>query len=153
MDTIPDEHAWGDWRADFDQQWAHDELFGLSSVEAQKKFAESNPVNVGNWLRFIAPPVFQYYLKAFALYVTSLKGSRSSDAPDAASVFLHLIRGKLHEKPMDILPALKDVLPTVILVSQAQLDFNASADIYGDFDNMGRDIIAVARNLGMDGSS
>lgn len=131
--SIPVEEEWGNYRADWDQQYAHD-MFGGRSMEAVVPHFEEGPIDSIDKLRFIEAIPFRYYLLALRNYLLSAQVLGQTTAPDAASGFLNLIEEKLQSSPETIEPVMDTVMPAVEYIAANQALFDADPAVYGSFE-------------------
>jgi hypothetical protein len=130
MLSIPTEADWGDYRSDFDQEWAHGKFAGKSNDEMQQYFREI-PIEAAEDLRFMPEIPFRYYILGFRDRVMS--GGFEPYDSDAASCFLHLVVEKLKSQPRHIVPIMPELLSAVEYVAHNQAAFDAEESIYGSF--------------------
>jgi hypothetical protein len=127
---IPDEAGWHGYESDLDVRDLHGLFFGKSIEEVQKHFGNGRSIGRMDELLFAPRPVFQYYVHAFALF---LRSERAAGDPDSASPFLSLLEAREERDPgsvRNILPLLESSLD---FVAENQNHFDASIEIYGDF--------------------
>ena len=129
--VIPTEADWGDYHADVDQKWSHDQYCGRSNIEMQTYFRNS-PIEAASDLRFMPEIPFRYYMLGYRDVVMSGQFEHHFDS-DAASCFLSLVAEKLEKQPRYIVPIMTDLLDAVEYVANHQAQFEADEDIYGNF--------------------
>ncbi|MCX7218507.1 MAG: hypothetical protein NTY70_06075 [Burkholderiales bacterium] len=127
---IPDESAWYGYEEDLDVRYLHGLFYGKSIEEVQSYFGEGRSIERMGELLFAPRAAFQYYVRAFAHFVMSEAAAGDSDS---ASPFLSLLEEREKKDPGSvriIFPALKEALA---FVAKNQAYFEASIDIYGNF--------------------
>lgn len=132
---VPTEADWGDYKDGEDREYAHAIFAGKTRAETMPDF-ERCVIERADELRFMAPVPFRYYILAFRDHVLSPKlidDDPGGWAPDAASVFLSVVREKLEEAPSDIRPIIPELLPALEYVASHQALYKAKEDIYGNF--------------------
>ena len=131
--NVPTEADWGNWGADLDTEYAHENFAGKTREEVFPLF-QSNVIERTDELRFMPPVPFRYYMLAFRDYVLSERVfAVECEASDAASCFLGLILEKLESDPSVILPVMEELLPAAEEVAGRQEEYDAPVDIYGSF--------------------
>lgn len=129
--TVPTEADWGDYRADLDQNDAHDLFVGRTNQEMQPYF-RMNPIERTSDLRFMPEIPFRYYMLGFRDSVMA-GDFKEGWASDAASCFLELVAEKLANYPRSIMPIMPELLPAIEHVAQNQAAYGAADHIYGSF--------------------
>ncbi len=127
---IPDKEAWEGYQNDLDVKYFHELAFGKSIDDIQEYFGEGRSIERMEELLFSPRPVFQYYVFAFAKYVTSeaAKGDSSSASP-----FLSLLEEREKEDPGSVAEIYDSLSDVVDFVASHQEYFDANIDIYGNF--------------------
>jgi hypothetical protein len=133
-EKVPTEADWGEYRADIDVKWAHDQ-FGGRTNEQMQKYIHGAPLGAAEDLGFMPEVPFRYYILAYRDYVMAGQ-FRQYDAPDAASCFIGLVLRKLEQQPRYIVPVMPELLSTVEHVARNQTTFGAKESIYGNFAEM-----------------
>lgn len=128
----PSEEDWGNYQADLDQKWAHDQYIGRSNEQMQIYFRNS-PIESASDLYFMPEIPFRYYMLGYKAYVAARSFKDSHDASDAASCFLSVVLNRLEEQPRYIVPIMPELLATIEHVGNNQAAFDAKEDIYGKF--------------------
>ncbi|HLJ88222.1 MAG TPA: hypothetical protein VKZ53_15480 [Candidatus Angelobacter sp.] len=131
---IPTESDWGDYQADLDQKWAHDQYCGRSNAERQD-YLRNSPIEAASDLRFMPEIPFRYYVLGYRDLVMS-GNLEDLDRADAASCFLGLVANKLEKQPRYIVPVMPHLLPAIEHVARHQAEFGADESIYGSFSEM-----------------
>lgn len=131
MRDIPLKDDWGDLRGNLDLQDAYDMFYGKSSGEAESLFRD-NVIERCSDLRWMPPIPFQYYILSYRDYIVSGQLDELSK-PDAVSCFVELIKSKMQEQPQYVRPVFEELQPTLEMIAENQLSFDADIDIYGDF--------------------
>lgn len=137
-DNIPTEDDWADWKDDLDQKHAHGVYCGQSNEQMQNRFITS-PVAAAGELEFMPPIPFQYYMVGFRDSVLSGKHDEV-EAANAASCFVRLVYEKLKNNRNDIIAIMEALMPAVEHVAEHQEDFGADLDIFGDFEELLREV-------------
>lgn len=137
-DNIPTEDDWADWKDDLDQKHAHGVYCGQSNEQMQNRFITA-PVAAAGELEFMPPIPFQYYMIGFRDSVLSGKHDEV-EAANAASCFVRLVYEKLKSNRNDIIAIMESLMPAVEHVAEHQEDFGADLDIFGDFDELLREV-------------
>ena len=128
---IPTESDWGNYRADLDQKWAHDQYCGHSN-EQMHQYIRNSPIEAFSDLQFMPEIPFRYYVLGYRDCVTSGHVGLHNSS-DAASCLLHLVAIKLEREPRHIVPVMPELLPAVEYVAANQERFEADEEIYGSF--------------------
>jgi hypothetical protein len=135
--SVPTEADWGDYQADLDQDYAHKLFAGRTNQEMLPHF-HSNVIERTSELRWMPEVPFRYYVLGFRDYVMAGQ-FEECEAASAASCFLGLVLEMLEKQPGHILPVMPQLLPAVHHVAMNQVSFQASEDIFGNFqDKLGR---------------
>lgn len=141
-ESIPLESDWGDYHDDMEMAFAHRRFAGKQRSETLSYF--DAPLLVSEDLESMPDIPFRYYVFVYEDYLRS--GNSAGDA-DAASSFLHLVRGKLERMPGQILPVMGELLPLVEFVSSNQARYCADEEIYGKFAELKEEIICLYRGF------
>jgi hypothetical protein len=145
---VPDEDAWGEWRADLDTKSAHESFAGKTAAEAAALFRDNVLWHTGE-LEAMPPVPFRYYMLALKDYILSPAALEDEcDAADGANCFLGLIETKLHGARTDIEPIMASLLPAVAYVSDHQETYSATVEICGDFRARGARIRELVQEPG-----
>jgi hypothetical protein len=135
--SVPTEADWGDYQADLDQNDAHKLFAGRTNQEMVPHF-HSNVIERTSELRWMPEVPFRYYVLGFRDYVMASQ-FEECEAANAASCFIRLVLEKLEKQPSYILPVMPELLPAIRHVAMNQASFEASEDIYGNFqEKLGR---------------
>lgn len=137
---IPDDAAWYGYENDLDVRDLRGLFFGKSIEEVQKYFGGGQSISRMDELLFAPRPVFQYYVHAFALFLRSERAARDSDS---ASPFLSLLEAREERDPGSARSILHLLDSSLAFVAENQTHFDASVDIYGDFQQRARRIRAM----------
>ena len=127
---IPGHAEWRGYENDLDVKWAHDLLFGKSIDEVQGLFGENRSIERADELLFMPRIPFQYYVLAFAKFVTSEAARGDSDS---ASSFLNLLIGREERDPGSVAQIAEELADAVEFVASRQQWFDAKPEIYGSF--------------------
>ena len=138
----PSKSSWGVIeKNNLDAECAFKQFAGKSHKEAEKMF-RVNALYYQEDLLAMPSIAFNYYAPVFAKYV--LSDNAKSDS-DGASSFLHMViellqanRSLANEKTESIL------INASMHVAMRQAFYDADTDIYGDFSELYRQIIALA---------
>ncbi len=144
--SVPTEADWGDYQSDLDQNYAHKIFAGRTNQEMLPRF-RNNVIEATDELRWMPEVPFRYYILGFRDFVMAGEFNHL-EASDAASCFIRLVLEKLEKQPSYILPVMPQLLPAIQHVAMNQASFEASEDIYGNFqEKLGR-IEALYDTLG-----
>jgi len=138
---VPSEADWGNYQNDLDQNHAHQMFAGKTNAEVQHYFLE-NPLALTDELRWMPRIPFQYYMIGFRDFIKA-GVFEPTWASDAASCFLGLVLEKLQNHPLNILPIMPELLPTIEYVASNQEKFDANESIYGSFPEILKQIKAL----------
>jgi hypothetical protein len=127
---VPGKAEWAGYESDLDAKYAHGLLFGKEIREVLDLFANGRGIERTSELLFMPRKAFQYYVFAFAEYLSSDKAAGDADA---ASPFLKLLLGRERQDPGSVAEVFAELSPTVDYVASHQAYFNADPNIYGDF--------------------
>jgi hypothetical protein len=131
---IPSEVDWGDYKLDFEVEYAYQRFAGKTIEEVQSYFEGavlSASEDIGNM-----PTIpFQYYILAFRLFLMDPKRfeQTSGSDQDGPNAFLTLLRRMLTESPARILPVMEFLIPVAHFVAAHQNEYGADESIYGSF--------------------
>jgi hypothetical protein len=128
---VSTEADWGDYQSDLDRNYAHEVFAGRTNQEMLPRF-RSNVIETTDELRWMPEVPFRYYVLGFRDYVMAGQ-FEECEASNAASCFIRLVLEKLEKQPGDILPVMPRLLPAVRHVAMNQASFEASQNIYGNF--------------------
>ncbi len=140
---IPGSQDWAGYEADLDVTYAYNLMFGKSIDEVLPHFRR-NPIERADELLFMPAPAFRYYVFAFVKYVMSADAAGDSDV---ASSFLSLIFARINRDPVSVLEIMDDLTSCLDYIAENQLFFEASVDIYGDFQVRRDEIERIRRRL------
>jgi hypothetical protein len=140
--SIPGKNEWGNPdEEDLEVRYAYDNFFGKSLVEAVQMFQE-NALHFQEDLGSMPAIPFNYYVMAFVTYITS--DLAEGDA-DGASAFLRMTHWQLrHHSDLIDVGVVSAMLVACATVAQRQNFYTADIDIYGDFSEHYKAIIAVS---------
>jgi hypothetical protein len=127
---IPGPAEWRGYENDLDAKWAHKLLFGKSIEEVQMHFGGGRSIERSSELLYLPRSPFQYYVRAYALFVRS-EAARGD--PDPASSFLNLLINREERDPGSVAQIWDDLRETVELAAWRQQWFDADENIYGSF--------------------
>lgn len=133
-EKVPTEADWGDYRADLDAKWAHDQFCGRTNEQMQK-YIYGAPLGAAEDLRSMPEVPFRYYILGYRDYVMA-GNFREYDASSAASCFIELVLQKLEQQPRYIAPVMPELLSAVEHVARNQVAFDAHESTYGNFMEM-----------------
>jgi hypothetical protein len=68
--AIPTVSDWGNYHADLDENWAHDQYCGRSNEEMQR-YIRNSPIEAASDLRFMPDVPFRYYMLGYRDFVMS----------------------------------------------------------------------------------
>jgi hypothetical protein len=138
LGNIPSEESWI-WKdspyLDLDSAWAKGKFCGKSLDEVAIYF-EDAVMGAQEDLMYMPAIPLQYYMFAFAHFLTRTDRSDCWDNSDGASCFLLLLKSKLEEFPEFILPVMERLMPVAEYVASNQELFKAGVDIYGSFPDL-----------------
>jgi hypothetical protein len=127
---VPAREDWLGYDSDVDVRNAHKLLFGKSIAEVQQYFGGVQSIQRANELLFMPRRAFQYYVMAFAEFVTSENARGDSDT---VSSFLRLLISRERRDPGSVAQVFGELAPAVDCVASKQLEFDADPNIYGRF--------------------
>jgi hypothetical protein len=130
---IPGRAEWIGYEHDLDVKYAYKLLFGKTSAEIQKYFGGVRSIERADELLFMPRLVFQYYVFAFADFVTS---QSAVGDPDSASPFLRLLVSREQRDVGSVSEIYQELLPTIQHVASKQESYGADPSIYGSFDEL-----------------
>ncbi|HEX7027035.1 MAG TPA: hypothetical protein VF268_07320 [Gammaproteobacteria bacterium] len=147
--SIPTKSDWGEIdKNDLDAQYAFKQFYGKSLSEAENMFRK-NALHYQEDLYSMPGKVFSYYVQAFINYLAS--GDSAGDS-DGASSFLHMIIWLLKNDRKNVhAQTLASLLGTAEAVSKKQQYYGASADIYGNFPALFKEIESRANGVWLPG--
>ena len=134
---IPDESAWYGYEDDLDVRYMHGLFYGKSIEEVQEYFGEGRSIERAGELLFSPRPVFQYYVQAFAHFLSLQRAAGDSDS---ASPFLHLLEEREKLDPGSVQQIFSSLEECITFVTENQAYFDAPVEIYGDFKEQGQRI-------------
>jgi hypothetical protein len=127
---IPGAMEWSGYEADLDVRDAHRMMFGKRIEEVQQYFGDVHSISRADELLFMPRGAFQYYVLAFAEFVSS---ERARGDSDSASSFLRLLLAREERDPGSVSRIYDELAPVVEFVAENQPRFEAAPEIYGDF--------------------
>jgi len=127
---VPGPEEWARHNDDIDARNVHAFWFGKSLDEVQKYFGGGQSIQRGDELLFMPRRAFQFYIFAFAQYVTSENAIGDSDG---ASSFLGCLIARETEDPGSVAQIYDQLQATIEFVAESQARFAADHHLYGDF--------------------
>lgn len=127
---IPGAIEWAGYESDLDVKDAHRMMFGKHIEEVQQYFGDIHSISRADELLFMPRGAFQYYVLAFAKFVSS---ERARGDADSASCFLRLLVAREERDPGSVSQIYDELAPVVEFVAENQARFKAAPEIYGDF--------------------
>jgi len=134
---IPGVEEWAGYQEDFTARNAHAFWFGKSADDMQPFFGGSQSIQRGQELLYMPRQAFQFYIFASAQYVMSEAAIGDSDA---ASGFLTGLIAREKRDPGSVAAIFPRLEPTIDFVAASQARFDASHDIYGDFNEKAEEL-------------
>ena len=134
---VPGAGEWAGYEADLDVRYAYKLLFGKTIVEAQAYFGGVHSIERADELLYMPRGAFQYYVLAFAEFVTSQNGLGD---PDSASPFLHLLVNREKRDPGSVAQIYAELEPSVHFIASNQARYAADSNIYGSFADTAQEI-------------
>src|SRR5437016_2989989 len=86
---VPTEADWGDYQADLDRNWAHDQFAGRTNQEMLRYFYQ-NVIAASEDLSWMPEVPFRYYMLGFRDFVMGREFAEL-ERSDAPSCFLRLV--------------------------------------------------------------
>ena len=127
---VPGAMEWSGYEADLDVRDAHRMMFGKRIEDVQQYFGDVHSISRADELLFMPRGAFQYYVLAFAEFVSS---ERARGDSDSASSFLRLLLAREERDPGSVSCIYDELVPAVEFVAEDQPRFQAAPEIYGDF--------------------
>ena len=137
---IPGSTEWNGYETDLDVRYAHKLIFGKSLDDAQEHFGGVQSISRADELLRMPRGAFQYYVLAFAQFVTS--DAACQDA-DSASSFLRLLINRERRDPGSFAEIYDQLVSAMEFVAARQEYFDASTDIYGSFADLAAELKAA----------
>jgi hypothetical protein len=141
---VPSAEDWAGYKDDLDVKHARGLFFGRTTSEVLHHFGGGRGIERASELLYMPRRAFQYYVFAFAEFLTSDKAAGESD--DASS-FLRLLIGRERQDPGSVAQIYVDLEPAVDFVSSNQVHFDADLDIYGDFRELASQLRTAVRTF------
>ena len=127
---IPVESDWNSQETDLDVQYLQRLVFGKSNDQIQEYFGENRSIERADEMLFAPRAVFQYYVQGFAKFMLS---ERARGDSDSASAFLGLLEARENRDQGSVKNIYSLLASCVDFIANNQTYFNASKEIYGDF--------------------
>lgn len=137
---VPAALDWAGYEKDLDAEYAYRLFFGRDCQDVLREFGGGASIERAEDLHFMPRRAFQYYVLAFAQFVTS--DAAQSD-PDSASPFLRLLIAREESDPGSVAQIYAELRPSIEFVASHQERYGADLDIYGDFKELARKIAEV----------
>lgn len=134
---IPDDSDWYGYEGNLDVSYIRDLFYGKSNEEVQEYFGENRSIERAVELLSCPRAVFQYYVFAFAHFLTS---ERAIGDSDSAGPFLGLLEVRENCDPGSVQEIFSSLEEYVAFVASKQDYFEAPIEIYGDFREQYQDI-------------
>lgn len=128
---IPDKAAWAGYEEDLEVKHLYRIFYGKSLEEVQAYFGNGYSIERMDELLFSPRQVFQFYVQAFALF---LRSEQAIDDADSASPFPSLLEAREKRDPGSVKSIFHLLRNTLDFVAANQARFDASVEIYGDFE-------------------
>jgi hypothetical protein len=140
--ALPGKKEWGNpAENDLEAHYAYSNFLGKSLVEAVQMF-QTNALHFQEDLGAMPAVPFNFYVMAFVTYIMS--DSAHGDA-DGASAFLRMTHWQLkHRSDLIDRGVMSALLVACASVAQHQSFYAADPDIYGDFPEHYKAIVAVS---------
>lgn len=147
QEKIPSLSDWGNLNElDYDAKYAFNIFYGKNIEQAVGLF-QQNFFERAFELEYMPETVFNYYIFAFKQFLES-NMVKEDDKPDAASVFINLIKRRVDtnlNSIKKIYPFLQDILYDIAF---NQKKYDADIEIYGDFKEIYTEIkFKISNNL------
>ena len=119
---------------DLDMKDAYHVFFGKTNDAMQKEF-KNNCIERCIDLRHMSFVAFKYYIFGLKQYI-DMGDFGPFNKPDAASCFIELIYERLISDSGSMELIIKDLMPTIEIITKNQAAFEADVDIYGSFEEI-----------------
>ncbi len=131
MNDVPNMSDWSGYESDFDSREAFQNFFGKSNSQMAKEYRDNISMRATD-LRFMPTIPFRYYIIGFKDFLSNENLDDFSKGEAASSLF-RIVEFKAEYQKADILPVIRDILPTLEDIAGNQEKYDLSISICGDY--------------------